>query len=327
MREQDIEAIKKEGYMWLNCREGCMYLFYEKSYEIEYICICVLKEPLRLVLRRRFIRRMNLTFSKIVVLLVNEYRISERREKKFLEIKDNVLYVNQAVNVMHFIRNKLSPLSNLVTYYKKYDEIPQETRVNMEPYLKKEAYQADRALSEITLFAEYLLKKSRSSSIGNTKVEISLYKLYLILSEIVEAYFGVTVVADSTIQDGAKNNIVVNTNLIESKILLYDWVNNMHKYSCGSEEFSMMVRDKFLIIHFENKYSEEEEASRLVANLNSQENDAVLQRKDSGMGLQNIKSIAKDLGIEIYAMKDSKTHIISLEFKFVTYERKQDLNI
>lgn len=126
------------------------YLFYIPIGEVEYVFTCDISNASYVTLNfYKFKDMMRLTFSKMSILLSTEYRISERREEKFNEIKDNVLYVNQAVKVMHFIRNKMTPLSNLIAYHKEIGNMSDDILDKMKDRISKEANQAETDLSEI----------------------------------------------------------------------------------------------------------------------------------------------------------------------------------
>jgi hypothetical protein len=324
LSERDVDTLKEKGILQRQYeRDNIMLMYYIKFSEIEYVFTCVLPRSSRTIANRgTFDKIMRLTFSRISTLLVNEYRISQRREEKFNEIKDNILYVNQAVNAMHFIRNKLTPLKNLVAYHKVSDQIPSDTKDEMENRFKKEVLQAEKDLDEIIHFANYLLEESKNPYVSNSVEEISINKMYVILSEIVERFFEKEVVVDNAIKDDALRNFTFGVNLIEYKIMLVDWVNNMKKYSKGNELVSMRVDDKSLVIHFENEYqvSDEHTISLLTKNINSVGKDAVIQGTDKRNchGIHIIKSIAKNLGICVVAKKTSENqhNLLSLDFKF-----------
>ena len=129
---------------------------------------------------------LNLTFSKASMLLNADYRIRNMRDKKFDEIKDNVLYVNQAVRVMHYIRNKMTPLSNVLAYYRISESIQEPIKIQMKQRIDREAEQADSDLKEILHFANYLLDKSNNPFLETELTEVSIKKLFIIMSEIVE---------------------------------------------------------------------------------------------------------------------------------------------
>lgn len=295
---------------------------------IEYVFTCVMDKVANIRLKfYRFKYIMRLTFTKMSTLLSTEYRISERREKNFNEIKDNVLYVTQAVKTMHFIRNKLNPLSNLIAYHNEEENMPQDVRENIQKSFKREVHQASKDLSDILNFANYLLDKSKNPFHGTDVKEISLFKIYIILSEIAERYVSKTIDVDDSVKSHVNDELYIYTNLVECKIMFTDWMNNMSKYSEGEEKISMKIDNDSLIVHFENKCTiNEESINQLIRDMNSKGKDAVLEGKDYGYGIYIIKSIANDFGVEINASKRLQENInyLNLDFKFTLHGRKED---
>ena len=63
--------------------------------------------------------------------------------------------------------------------------------------------------------------------------------------------------------------------------------------------------------------------------MNSKSKDAVFEGKEYGYGIYIIKSIAKELGVEIIAYKniDDVCKQLCLDFKFLIHDRKENINI
>ena len=325
LEEEKLETLKSNNKLRLETGNEFIYMFYITISDIEYVFTCNISKDRNVHIRILGFEDMIIsTFQKMSILLSTEYRISKRREEKFNEIKDNVLYVNQAVKVMHFIRNKMNPLTNLVAYHKEMDTISSDIKIKMEQRIKEEAQQADKDLTEVLKTADYLLDKSKNPFIGIQFQNISILKIYLVVSEISERLMNQIVEADPSIRDESDSTICVHSNLVECKIMFTDWVNNIHKYSAGNERVKMYIEDSKLAIHFENRYEKgDNEIEKLVKDMNSNSKDAVLEGKDYGYGIYIIKSIAKELGVDIKAYKttDQDNKLLCLDFKFTTYGR------
>lgn len=323
LEEEKVETLKSKKKLRLETGNEFIYMFYITISDIEYVFTCNISKDRNVHIRILGFEDMIIsTFQKMSILLSTEYRISKRREEKFNEIKDNVLYVNQAVKVMHFIRNKMNPLTNLVAYHKEMDTISSDIKIKMDQRIKEEAQQADKDLTEVLKTADYLLDKSKNPFIGIQFQNISILKIYLVVSEISERHMNQIVEADPSIRDESDSKICVHSNLVECKIMFTDWVNNIHKYSAGNERVKMYIQGSKLVIHFENRYEKgDNEIEKLVKDMNSNSKDAVLEGKDYGYGIYIIKSIAKELGVDIKAYKttDQDNKLLCLDFKFNTY--------
>lgn len=325
LENQQLQGLKKDKELRILDDNINTYLFYIPIGEVEYVFTCDISNASYVTLNfYKFKDVMRLTFSKMSILLSTEYRISERREEKFNEIKDNVLYVNQAVKVMHFIRNKLTPLSNLIAYHKEIGNMSDDILDKMKDRISKEANQAETDLSEILKFANYLLDKSKNPFLCTEIQEVSISKIYLIISEIAERAMQLPVTIDENIKLCADKGLCIHTNLVESKIMFTDWITNMMKYSTGSENISMYIEDGKLTVHFENQCRiKDKDIDKLVRDMNSYAKDAVLEGKEYGYGIYIIKSIARELDVEISATKQNKQDqaFMCLDFKYMIYGR------
>ena len=332
LSEAQLNDLKEKKYIKIESTDISSYLFYIRQGDLEYIFTCEVKQDLHKILQSyRFSYIMLITFSKVALLLNSEYRISEMRNKKFNEIKDNVLYVNKAVKIMHFIRNRMTPLANLIAFYKNSDKLSPAIKAKMEGRMKKEVKQADSDLKEILATANYLLDKSNNPFVEPEIKEISISKIFIVLSEIVERLLNGIVAIDETMIKSMDANLVVSTSLIESKILFTDWINNMFKYKKHFYNVSMSIDNGMLIITFLNDYEHDEDTiQRLIRDMNSQEKDAVLEGKDYGYGIYIIKSIANSLNLGIEAYKDYSVDygsLLGLKIKLKAYEQKESISV
>ena len=325
LENQQLQDLKKYKELRISDDDINTYLFYIPIGEFEYVFTCDVSNASSVTINfYKFKDMMRLAFSKMSILLSTEYRISERREEKFNEIKDSVLYVNQAVKVMHFIRNKMTPLSNLIAYHKELGNMPDDILDKMKDRISKEANQAETDLSEILKFANYLLDKSKNPFLCTEIQEVSILKIYLIISEITERAMQLPVSVDEKIKSYADKGMCLHTNLVESKIMFTDWITNMMKYSTGCENISMYTEEGKLIVHFENQCRiKDKDIDKLVRDMNSNAKDAVLEGKEYGYGIYIIKSIARELDVEISAKKENKQDqaFMCLDFKYMIYGR------
>lgn len=323
--EQEAELLRKKTILEFEDDSKLHSHYYIQRENVEYVFCCEMLMNFQLKFHN-YKKILKLTFSKASMLLNADYRIRSMRDKKFDEIKDNVLYVNQAVRVMHYIRNKMTPLSNVLAYYRISESIQEPIKTKIKQRIDKEAEQADRDLKEILYFANYLLDKSNNPFLETELVEVSIKKLFIIMSEIVERQMDDVVNVDGLLQESDLDKYVSCLNLVECKIMLTDWISNMNRYLKKYSKISMGILDDKLIFHFENDYScSEGEIGKLVRDLNSKGKDAVIEGKGSGHGIYIIKSIANKLDVDVMAKiiyKENIGNIISLDLKFAIYEQK-----
>mgnify|MGYP006978484064 CR=1 FL=1 len=332
MNPARLERLKERKYMKMgNPQKTKIHFFYLQQGELEYVFICETTDDKSLALFR-FRHICSIVFSKMAVLLNSEYRISEIRNRKFDEIKDNVLYVNKAVRIMHFIRNRMTPLTNLIAYYQKADTLPLSIKVKMGKRMKREVKQADSDLKEILSTANYLLEKSNNPFAESIVKNVSITKIFIVVSEIAERLLEGTVNVEDNIINAS--NMYVATNLVESKIMFTDWINNMRKYKHDYYSISISLIDDELIVSFVNDYNPQETSDdvikKLVSNINSNSKDAVIEGKNSGHGIFIIKSIASGLHVKVSAsieQSENKRNILCLTLKYKVYEYQDNSHI
>lgn len=332
MNPQRLEYLKEMKYMKMgNPQKTKVHFFYLPQGNLDYVFICETTNDKNFALLR-FRHICSIVFSKMAVLLNSEYRISEIRNRKFDEIKDNVLYVNKAVRIMHFIRNKMTPLTNLIAYYQKAETLPMPIKVKMDKRMKREVKQANSDLKEILSTANYLLEKSNNPFAESIVKNISITKIFIVVSEIAERLLEGTVNVEDSIINAS--NMYVATNLVESKIMFTDWINNMRKYKHDFYSISISLIDDELVVSFANDYNLQEISDdaikKLVCNINSKSKDAVIEGKNSGHGIFIIKSIASGLHVDLNAsieQSETKKNIICLTLKYKVHEYQDNSNI
>jgi len=326
--DDKISELKDTNVLKFKSEDLDEYFFYIHQGDLEYVFVCETKHN-AFRLHYRFCHIMLIAFSKVALLLNSEFRISEQRNKKFDEIKDNVLYVKKAVRIMHFIRNRMTPLTNIIEYYKKQDTLTPSIRSKMDQRMKVEVSQAESDLKEMLSTANYLLDKSNNPFVEPRMKNILTSKVFIILSEIVERLLEGIVEIDESIYGTETTGTVVHTSLIELKIMFTDWVNNIRKYMNHFYQIRMSIENTKLVISFLNDYNtSEDNIQRLIRDMNSKEKDAVLEGKDYGYGIYIIKSIANHLDIDIKAEKKydlDKGSLLYFELKLNTYEKDSDI--
>lgn len=332
--EEEVEKLKSGEFLIKKGAEVTETFMLIKQSEVDYVFCCEVDQKHWFMVQARDLKNILYnTYSKITLLLNADYRIQNMRNEKFDEIKDNVLYVNKAIKIMHFIRNRMTPLKNLLEYQLISTEMPLELRRKMDERMKKEVRQADSDLIEILSTADYLLDKSNNPFVETEVKEHHITKIYIITSEITQRLLDGIVEPDETIINlmKDKSDIVVSTNLIETKIMLADWINNMRKYKKDYYFISISYADESMTVHMENDYDYDEDTiRRLVRDINSKSKDAVIEGKDWGYGVHIIRSIAFDLNVSLkadIAYKENIGNLLVLDLTFKTHERTKNINI
>lgn len=318
--DQDfVSEIKQCKY--IHDKKKHIKYFYVEQKGVSYVYRCdinALKD--RIGVRKGYVVNyiLEVTFGKVSTILASEYRISETRRKAFDETKSHIDYVTRALKVMHFIRNKLSPVKTVITFYSNRDNLSEEKLGLMEERIKKEVKQANKDLSDIINTANYLLDK-QNNPYGGGDIEIKNIKfLFVVLSEIVELHLGGTVnVSEDISQNEEEKNVRVSDTQL--KLLFTDIVSNIEKHKNTDYSISMESDDNNLVVVFINDFDPkfESDCVKLVQDINNNDNESVLARKSHGV--YNIKAAASVMGVdleaEIAGEKKNKRYVLKTKFK------------
>ena len=281
------------------------------------------------------IRMISKMFTKTSLAIFLNHRTLIRRQRNFDEIKGEIIFVNKAVNVMHFIRNRLSPLTNVINYLKRRDAISDKrVKYKMDSLLKREVLQAERDLNEIISTANFLLDRTRNPFDEGEIIQTKASQAYIVVSEIVQMILEDTVNVGENLrncEEGKEETMYVKTNLKELKILVSDWINNIKKYKNNHYEGHADIINNYLVFKFVNDFpaNEFDNVRQLVTDINSKTKDAVISSKKYGHGLFVIKNIAQLMDYTISASiseKDSVGTVLNFNLEINTYHEK-DINL
>jgi hypothetical protein len=220
--------------------------------------------------------------------------------KNFHNIAKKVTYVNNAINSMHFTRNKLSPLKTYLSMIDDYEkEKSQDRRTMIEPFLKDERKKLKTSLDLILGRADIILEKSNNPfnvldsedySFMSVLVKVRDSASYYLKSEKFEFIF-------DEIDFSFPRKIKVNETGIE--LILSNWFSNVNKYK-STEKYGVIVNEdeKHYMLKFFNKFTNKDSGKipDFVEDFNSNDRMAILKRKTHG--LIEIKDFLEQMGID-----------------------------
>jgi hypothetical protein len=220
--------------------------------------------------------------------------------KNFHNIAKKVTYVNNAINSMHFTRNKLSPLKTYLSMIDDYEkEKSQDRRTMIEPFLKEERKKLKTSLDLILGRADIILEKSNNPfnvldsddySFMLVLVKVRDSASYYLKSEKFEFIF-------DEIDFSFPRKIKVNETGIE--LILSNWFSNVNKYK-STEKYGVIVNEdeKHYMLKFFNKFTNKDydKIPDFVEDFNSNDRMAILKRKTHG--LIEIKDFLEQMGID-----------------------------
>lgn len=256
--------------------------------------------------------------SKIARILDLRYKVIQQKDSDIAEARKSKDYIDKAIGVMHFIRNKLNPIVNVLDYEVADDRIKNSVS---EKLYKKTLKVALHDVDDIKNRANYLLDPAKYPFSGNSLQRISIEDIFTILSESVEVHLAISV---KLVGKTPENKYYIKGNTLDIKVLFADWISNMQKYGINPKvEFS--VSEKYLDINFYND-TINTELNDIVRIINNPSKSYLTRKKTHG--IYTMKEIAEDndikLECKISQLRSSLGSNINLLIKFPIYESNEE---
>lgn len=271
-----------------------------------------------------FFRTLIPPLTKIAKILLSEKRLHDMRVKELEKISYRSQYVTKATKTMHFIRNRLGPVNNLIIMLEKKNRINSKYRADFEKELKKERDRAKIDLATILKRANYLLEKSNNPfEFSHKTKDITLEKLYQVINRILKVYFQSDAWIEVSINNKQIDSKYVRIDVESMELLLSDWLSNIKKYYAGKLKVLFDINEKSVEIIILNNYKEDNSViDFLISDLMSKENNEIMKRTTHG--LYHIKTTLDAMNID-YAFERIKISDIDflkmvITFKFINHE-------
>lgn len=247
------------------------------------------------------------------------------REKRDATIQDMILkskFVNGATNIMHFLKNRLTPLQTLVDLAKNEGSVKQ-----LEGYdevLLETARSAQKEINAILSKAEFLLNKQNNPFVFR-KEDCDAQIIFVTLSSIWDDLLSAE--DKMEVSKNTEENYKYESNIEGLEILFSDIIGNMQKYSQKYRKCLFKQNEnEGLIIVFENDFSSKKDVTLLINDINNPNKDAVIYR--TSYGVTNIRAIADNLSIGLRAgfVTEDDKELYQLELIFEPKKDEKDTN-
>ena len=259
--------------------------------------------------------------TKMAKILLSEKRLQEIRQEELERLSLRSQYVTKATKTMHFIRNRLGPLNNLLRMLDEQKRVEPQMRDKFDLLLNSEKERARNELIEVIQRADYLLEKSNNPYNFTVTVPTSLERMYSILSRNLNIFFPGIEIRIAKGDTSEKRYVKINPEGFE--IFLTDWLNNIKKYYNGIIEVYFLVDPDSVIIEFTNNvFVDDSKVDELISSLNSSDRTEIMKRTTHGLYL--IKSSLEEMGIPYHAEKlsrDDDTYVrFNLKLDIIDHE-------
>lgn len=271
----EIDNVKYENIYWIkNSIKGIDY----------YFLICLEKDSY--IFRELIIQKLKPIFEYIGRLYYVRSSLTKLNTDTSKIIKEKITYVLDAQNALHYVKNKLSPITTTVDlmdrYFKKQNELNDKHKAHIEKRLRDN--NNNNQLRLIIQRAELLIKGV--DNIVNEKDKIVSVK------QIIDDLRNIWIYHFENIDDIVVNieelNVLVNYNQMLFDFVFTDIIENINKYS--NKQFKKVIfslNNNDVVIEFSNSildYEKNKSALKEIESLYNQENnDEIYNRKTHGL--------------------------------------------
>lgn len=334
MNSKTINLLRIKGYVnnisfqYDNMSSKYNYGVYIKSVSNtgikEYLFIVVLSKGLDIYDEFSGIKVLLQTFfTRIAKLLHNESKLAEMKRASMREIRNRSRFVEQSVNTMHFIRNRLSPYLNLLQLIEEKRKADLETKQVIDQMIIKQYKTAKHELEQVVLQANFLLERENNPFSFQDLSTYSVMKIVTKIRNVWKEYFKEEDLDVQKLDIEECNRLCINTNMNGLDLLFSDWISNMSKHKNKYASCSLYIEQNHFVIEFNNDYlCQERDLVALINDLNLDDRKQITRRTTHGIYF--IKQVIDELQIAHAALKKSVNEIsvltLTFKFQFVDHE-------
>ena len=278
---------------------------------------------------KRPISYSKLLFPRFFARMANVVHAERKRKELEDEVMRNlslkVNYVDAATDTMHFIRNKLSPLSTYISMKEDYEKSDDEKRSRILPHLDKTFRKVISAYNMIVRRANIMLEESDDPFNYTATVPYGIQKLYSEIRSHWQSYdlsesSIIVKLLDKPKEKGERKYIYYNADGMF--LVLDNWIHNMKKHGVGNLRLQITESEVSYSLIFENQY-DLEKGDEFIKLFSSNERNEILKRK--WHGLQIIKDALAQMKIQGVMTGDHKTVKLRITLAKITkYEENTD---
>jgi hypothetical protein len=259
-------------------------------------------------------------FERLIRIIEFEQSFNRQKRKNIVDIKSKFLYIRNAETVMHFIKNKLSPLYNLLAVW---DDLLNEKKIlsydkGLHDYVSRENVKSHNSVKKIINQANLILDKNKNPFNFSQLNPYKIDKVITVVSNLAEEFLQDDYNVDFNLDFMKIDTYQLKFNEEGFYVLITDWFANMKKYGTNNQVYYNEEKDDFLLI-FVNTFDEKEasDVTKLVREFNNNKRNEIIRRKSHG--LFQIKTSLEQMGLVGEMMLSPKKEL-HFEIKFKKYE-------
>jgi len=261
-------------------------------------------------------------FKHLARLYEIQNNITVLKNKNLVKLSENQEYVLKANEVMHFVKNSMSPIKNALTLSELYDISENED----EKKFLKEKFIYQRRLAKIEIEniikrSNFILEKSKNPFEADQFEVMNAYQIFdYIRKSWIEKIQGEIKISGTNVSKILSSNINSNLNVID--LILINIFSNITKYSIGENVLEFIINDNSFTISFLNKSNfkkleDFKELQKLIEYYNRNNRIEIAKRKSHGF--VHLRTYCDALEIKSMISLTAE-HFFSFQIKFDYYE-------
>jgi hypothetical protein len=276
-------------------------VFLTNTYEsTEYVLfISFDKKPLPMFFNIYLKKILNPLFSKITKIIHVEFIFQKENQRYFAELKKHLEDIDNAINAIHFLNNKLSPITSYFSLLEHYDNLKDEgIKKELLKLIEKERKNSINNILPITSKMNQMAEKANNPNIVNDTVNIKLRKLFSIVRTRFEE--GGTKYSMNVTWTNETFELTTKSNPYLFGFILEELIINLTKHSRDDckIDFAFNTRSIPIIVFtngIKNIDKNRTELVKIIDDFNSERMSEIMKRNSKGLKI--IKQYLEQLDI------------------------------
>lgn len=262
--------------------------------------------------------------TKFAKLLYTERMMKMRRREYNEQIKEKGRFVDNAINTMHFIKNRLTSVQTLTDIVSDADFTDDYQMII--PLAKETAKRSQIDIDSIRSKAKYLLDKDNNPFHYQKTELVKPRKVFAILRTVWENSFNHQNLVVDNVEFLEDESLALQTNVEGLDILFSDIIGNMFKYQNCYSACKVSCSAETLKICFFNDFLDRAIVKDLIKSYNENSKEEITKRKT--YGVSNIKSFVSDTNLGLIAslksLEGNALFCLELTFKLSQHENSDN---
>lgn len=253
--------------------------------------------------------------TKITQVAYIEYQLSLENKKYFKELKTRVENIDSAVNAIHYLNNKLSPVLNYFEMQRLLPETPPDKVEALKELIEREKKNAINSIKPITEKMNQMAEKTMNASIISETKPIGLRKLFTTIRSACDDTLNLKFSYDSSWSKETLARFTIS-NLYLITFVLDELMINLEKHSTGECHISF-IEHETPQISFTNTVKSLEKnrntVNKIIEDFNQDNVNEIMKRNSNGLRI--IKQYLIQLNIKHQMVLNNDKLILTLTLK------------